>query len=117
MLRRLTTVVVEAYVLVRVALDRRTPNRVAALVALAAAYLVVPVDLLPDAIPLLGWGDDLLFGVLVQRGVGHVVPDAVVEEHREAARDRVWLAAGLVASALALSLVGAVLVVRWLGWL
>ncbi|MFC7156159.1 YkvA family protein [Halomarina halobia] len=114
MVRFLSSALVEAYALVRVALDRRTPRRAAALVLVAVAYLLVPIDLLPDVIPVLGWGDDLLLGVLARQGVASVVPDDVLEEHRDAAREQIWVAAGVVLSVLALSVVA----VAWrLGWL
>jgi len=43
----------------------------AAKIALAAAmvYLASPVDLIPDAIPLVGYLDDLLLGALVVDGI------------------------------------------------
>ncbi|GAA5513716.1 hypothetical protein Dcar01_02461 [Deinococcus carri] len=40
--------------------DRRTPAGARAAALLALAYALSPVDLLPDVIPLAGWGDDLL---------------------------------------------------------
>lgn len=40
--------------------DRRTPGRARLAALLALAYALSPVDLLPDVVPLLGWGDDLL---------------------------------------------------------
>jgi uncharacterized membrane protein YkvA (DUF1232 family) len=40
----------------------------AALVALAL-YLVMPIDLVPDFIPVIGWADDVVIVVLVLRAV------------------------------------------------
>ena len=40
--------------------DRRVTGRARLTALLALAYALSPVDLLPDAIPLAGWGDDLL---------------------------------------------------------
>lgn len=40
--------------------DRRTPTRARLAALLALAYALSPVDLLPDVVPLAGWGDDLL---------------------------------------------------------
>jgi uncharacterized membrane protein YkvA (DUF1232 family) len=36
---------------------------------LLAGYLVLPIDLIPDVVPLIGWADDVVIVVLVLRGV------------------------------------------------
>ena len=40
----------------------------AALVGLSL-YLVLPIDLIPDVVPLVGWADDVVLAVLVLRAV------------------------------------------------
>ncbi len=40
--------------------DRRTPRRAKWCVGLALAYLISPIDLLPDFIPVIGWLDELV---------------------------------------------------------
>ena len=40
--------------------DRRTPASARLVAALALLYTVSPIDLLPDSIPFVGYGDDLL---------------------------------------------------------
>ena len=40
--------------------DRRTPASARLIGALALLYTVSPIDLLPDSIPFIGYGDDLL---------------------------------------------------------
>jgi uncharacterized membrane protein YkvA (DUF1232 family) len=64
------------------AFDRATPFRVKATLFGALAYLVMPIDAIPDILPLLGFADDaaLLLGAL-RMMAGHMRP-----EHREAAR-------------------------------
>ena len=71
------------------AFDRRTPMQVKAALIGALAYFVLPVDAMPDILPLLGYTDDALVLVTALRMVsGHIR-----DEHREAARQA--LARGL----------------------
>lgn len=70
--------------------DPRTPWRARMLAATVAAYALSPIDLIPDAIPVLGLLDDLL---IVPAGIWLVlrwVPAALMVEYRAAAlhRDR-----------------------------
>ena len=72
----------EAHVLYRSARDHRVrwPVRIAA--AVAAVYILSPIDLLPDPIPFVGLVDDLLiipFTLLVVRAL---IPDHILDEHR-----------------------------------
>jgi uncharacterized membrane protein YkvA (DUF1232 family) len=64
--------------LARVAADPVLPR--AAKVALAAAvlYLVSPIDLIPDFIPVLGALDDVLVAAIVVDGVLHYVDRGIV---------------------------------------
>jgi len=64
------------------AFDRRTPNHVRVILLGALAYFVMPIDVVPDMLPILGFADDaaLLAGAL------KAVTDAIRPEHREAAR-------------------------------
>lgn len=39
--------------------DKDTPKYVKAVIAGALGYLVLPIDIVPDTIPLLGWIDDV----------------------------------------------------------
>jgi uncharacterized membrane protein YkvA (DUF1232 family) len=45
--------------------DRAVPGRAKILLAALAVYLVTPLDLIPDFIPLFGWLDDALLVALV----------------------------------------------------
>jgi uncharacterized membrane protein YkvA (DUF1232 family) len=64
------------------AFDGHTPLQVKAALLGALAYFVLPVDFMPDILPLLGFTDDALVLVTALRMVsGHITV-----EHREAAR-------------------------------
>ncbi|MDF3059989.1 MAG: hypothetical protein K0S06_98 [Microvirga sp.] len=63
-------------------LDPATPNRVRLILLGAIAYFVLPVDGVPDFLPLLGFADDaaLLMAAITQ------VAGSISESHREQAR-------------------------------
>ena len=64
------------------AFDHATPMQVKAALVAALAYFVLPFDVVPDILPLVGYGDDAAVLVTALRMVaGHIRP-----EHREAAR-------------------------------
>lgn len=65
------------------ALDPRTPGRVRMTLLGSLAYFVVPTDLMPDFLPLLGFTDDVT--VLVT-AIG-MVASHIRPEHREAAEE------------------------------
>ena len=65
--------------------DPRTPRSARLLAVVVVAYALSPIDLIPDAIPILGLVDDL---VLVPFGlwlVIRLIPASVLDEHRRAA--------------------------------
>jgi uncharacterized membrane protein YkvA (DUF1232 family) len=64
------------------AFDRHTPLYVKAVLVGAMVYFVVPDDLIPDAIPVIGYADD----AAVLAGAFKVVAAHIKPEHREAAR-------------------------------
>jgi uncharacterized membrane protein YkvA (DUF1232 family) len=64
------------------AMDPATPARVKAVLLGALAYFVMPVDLIPDFVALLGYGDDAAVLYAAIRTVGPHIRD----RHREAAR-------------------------------
>ena len=84
-LRRAAEAVVDrARLLKAVMKDPRTPWYAKAVGGLTVAYLVSPIDLIPDFIPVLGHLDDLL---IVPAGfylTMRLVPRAVWEEHWKA---------------------------------
>lgn len=61
--------------------DRRVSWMARSVVVAAAAYVLAPVDLLPDIAPLLGQVDDLSLLILACRTFLRLCPPAVVEEH------------------------------------
>jgi uncharacterized membrane protein YkvA (DUF1232 family) len=67
--------------------DSRTPVHLKALLAAALAYLVMPFDLIPDAIPILGQADDLTVLLLVLDLFIANAPREVREEQVQRARN------------------------------
>ena len=64
------------------AFDRETPRPVQAALVGALAYFVLPFDVVPDLIPLLGFSDD----AAVLAAAIKLVADHIGPQHREAAR-------------------------------
>ena len=67
--------------------DPRTPLHLKGLLGAALLYVVTPVDLLPDALPIIGQADDLTVLLLVLDAFIHNAPAAVRLEHAERARN------------------------------
>lgn len=75
----------ETYVLYLAARDSRVPLYARVGAAVFAVYLIAPIDIVPDPIPLIGIVDDFLiipFGLLLIRTL---VPDYLRMEHEELA--------------------------------
>ena len=53
----------------RLAADRTLPRAVRIRLWLLLAYLAMPIDLVPDVIPVLGYADDAIIATVVLRGV------------------------------------------------
>ncbi len=55
----------------------------AAVVALwlLLAYLALPLDLVPDVIPVIGWADDAILVAITIRSVLRHAPASLLEEH------------------------------------
>ncbi len=64
------------------AFDRTTPRHVQLALIGALAYFVLPVDAVPDVLPVLGFGDD----AAVLAGTFKLVSDHITVVHRDAAR-------------------------------
>lgn len=69
MLRLLRSLPALAAFIARLIGDPSLPRPVKVALVAAAVYLVSPLDLIPDVIPLLGYVDDLLLGAIVLDGV------------------------------------------------
>jgi uncharacterized membrane protein YkvA (DUF1232 family) len=64
------------------AFDRNTPQHVRAILFGALAYFVMPVDVVPDLLPMFGYADDAALLAAALKAVS----DAIRPEHRDAAR-------------------------------
>ena len=53
----------------RLAADRTLPHGVRIRLALLLAYLAIPIDLIPDFVPVLGYADDVIIVIAVLRSV------------------------------------------------
>ena len=113
----------ETYALYLAYRDPRMPWYAKLFVALVVGYAFSPIDLIPDPIPVLGYLDDL---ILVPLGVAlavRMIPEDVLSESRQKAREMVErgerpvsraAAAVIVVLWLALAVLGALVVVRML---
>ncbi len=68
--------------------DPRTPWYAKVLLGAAVGYLTLPIDLIPDFIPVLGQLDDLLVVPLLVGLAVWMVPKQVREDCRRAAAER-----------------------------
>lgn len=67
------------------AFDRRTPRHVQVSLIGALAYFILPFDLMPDILPVLGFTDDAaVLATALRLVMSHIQPD-----HRDAARDAI----------------------------
>ena len=84
--------------------DPATPWMARIIIAIAIAYAVSPVDLIPDFIPVLGQLDDLvILPVLIAAAIRLIPPEVAARTRREAWRhlesgDRFSTPAGTIAS-------------------
>ena len=78
-----------AKLVARLSRDRRVPVRAKRLAAGLAVYAVLPIDLIPDLIPVVGVVDDLLALVVALAVLVEFSPKEVVVEHWDGKR-RSW---------------------------
>jgi uncharacterized membrane protein YkvA (DUF1232 family) len=66
------------------AFDRATPLQVKTALVGAIAYFILPIDAIPDFLPVLGYTDDAaVLLAAIKLVAGHITP-----EHRDAAREK-----------------------------
>ena len=67
----------------RLLIDPRVPALNKLIIPGILIYVLSPIDLVPDFIPVLGWLDDLVIVPLGLVAVRAMIPKAVLAEHRE----------------------------------
>lgn len=75
--------------------DRAVPGRTRVVLALTAVYLLCPIDLVPDFIPVLGYADDALVAALALRVASHGAGLDAVGRHWPGTRDGLTAALSL----------------------
>jgi uncharacterized membrane protein YkvA (DUF1232 family) len=65
----------------RLAVDPETPRAVRIRLALLVGYLALPIDLIPDFIPVLGYADDAIIVALVLRSATRSAGPAALAKH------------------------------------
>ena len=76
--------------------DPRVPRRAKITLGLAAAYVVSPIDLIPEVVPVVGWADDV---VLIMFAIDSLIERAgpeLVEEHWDGPGDLLGLVRDVV---------------------
>lgn len=73
----------EAQVLMTAYTDKRTPFAAKILIGITVGYLLSPVDLIPDFIPVLGLLDDLIIVPLLISVSIKIIPPLVLAEARQ----------------------------------
>lgn len=71
----------------RLTRDPRVPARAKATLVILGAYLVSPVDLIPDFIPGLGQLDDIVIAAFALDQILNRIPDHLVHEHWDGDED------------------------------
>lgn len=93
----------ETEVLIIAYSDKRTPLSAKILIGLTAGYLLSPIDLIPDFIPVLGLLDDLIIVPLLISFSIKLIPKTVLIEVREKVNDNPrktgkqnWIVGGII---------------------
>lgn len=75
----------------RLILDPRVPRRSKVTLGMAAAYVLSPIDLIPDVIPVIGWADDVLILMFAVDALIERAGSEIVEEHWDGPGDLLGL--------------------------
>ncbi len=67
--------------------DARTPKLAKILLWLAVGYMLLPFDLIPDFIPVVGHLDDAVIIPLLVWGALKLIPKGIVQEYRNKVRE------------------------------
>ena len=59
--------------------DSRVPVRVKVAMAIAAVWVISPIDLIPEFLPVIGPPDDIVVALALRYAARHVPPEALVE--------------------------------------
>ena len=86
-----------AKLLFRLLRDSRVPRRRRLAMALVGAYVASPVDLIPDAIPVVGGIDDLLLLAFAVDYLLKASPEEVISAHWDGSEDGLELVRGIAA--------------------
>jgi len=70
-----------ARLVLHLARDRSVPRRARVILWLLAAYLLSPIDLVPDFIPVIGYADDLIIASLALRAAVRAAGVETVDRH------------------------------------
>jgi uncharacterized membrane protein YkvA (DUF1232 family) len=76
--------------------DPRVPRRAKITLGLAAAYVMSPIDLVPEVIPVLGWADDVIIVMFAIDSLIERAGRSVVEEHWDGPGDLLSLVRDVV---------------------
>lgn len=63
--------------------DKRTPWLARALLLLLMAYILSPIDVIPDFVPVIGLLDELILANVVLYLVYRIIPQEVMDDHPE----------------------------------
>lgn len=77
--------------------DPRVPRRAKIALGLAAAYVVSPIDFIPEFVPVIGWADDVLIVMFALNSLIERAGDEVVQEHWDGPGDLLSLVRDVMA--------------------
>lgn len=80
----------------RLVIDARVPRRAKITLGMAAAYVMSPVDLIPEMIPVVGWADDILILMFAIDSLIDRAGSEIVDEHWDGPGDLLSLVREIV---------------------